>query len=305
MSSETNTSPEKGKLWDWVPVRMITLILLLTAATIVATLVTRLLVPAAPSPAHSWILLKNLVLPILLVWLYGRAAGRLEQCEPTEILLGKGTPLFFLGAVFGMAIIGIYVVALSGIGAAHLGEGTGIPGVVPLLNEVLVPWATAVGEELLFRLILFRLIEEALGTTMAALISALLFGLAHAMNPGGSAGNALYLAVGMGTLLAFAYAATRNVWFPIGLHFGWNFAEGFLFGLPNSGQLDPVRILRTTVSGPAILTGGAFGPEGSLLLCVLALVGTAIFATLTLRLNRWQTLRFSLRRVSAGSPGAH
>jgi membrane protease YdiL (CAAX protease family) len=280
-------------------VRLITLIVLLLATTIVATIVTRLLVPAAPSPGHGWILLKNLLLPITLIWLYGRAVRLLERRDPTEISLQRGTPLFLVGAILGMAIISVYVLLLSGIGAATVTRGAGAQGFVPLLNEVLVPWLTAVGEELLFRLVLFRLAEEALGTGPAALISALLFGLSHAANPGASPASLFFLAAGMGSLLAFAYAATRNVWFPVGLHMGWNFAEGCLFGLPNSGQTDPVEILHTAVSGPAILTGGAFGPEGSLLLFVLTLVVTAALIRLTLRRSQWQSLRLSLRGFSS------
>jgi hypothetical protein len=234
-----------------------------------------------------------------LLWLYGRAVRLLEQRDPGEISLQKGTPLLFLGAILGMATISIYVLALSGIGAATVTRGAGAQGVVSVLNEVLVPWLTAVGEELLFRLVLFRLLEEALGTGVAALLSALFFGLSHAANPGASPGSVFFLAAGMGSLLAFAYAATRNVWFPVGLHMGWNFAEGCLFGLPNSGQTDPVQILHTAVSGPAILTGGAFGPEGSLLLFALTLIGTATLVRLTLRRNQWQSLRFSLRGLSS------
>jgi len=284
-----------SRLRDLVIVRLITFILLLLAATILATIVTRSLVPPAPSPGHGWIVLKNLLLPILLVWLYGRAVRLLEYREPREISLRRGTPLFLLGAVLGMAIIGIYVLTLLAFGAATLTRGAGVHGVVTLLNEVLVPWGTAVGEELLFRLVLFRLAEEAVGTGPAALISALLFGLSHAMNPGASLGSLLYLAAGMGTLLAFGFACTRNAWFPVGLHWGWNFTEGCLFGLPDSGQADPVQLMHTTVSGPGFLTGGAFGPEGSLLLCALALAGTAALARLTLRRNYWQSLRFSMR----------
>jgi uncharacterized protein len=299
MSPEASTALEKRRLCDGVPVRLLALILILLAAIILATLVTRVVVPAAPSPGHRWILLKNLLLPILLVWLYGRAVRLLEQREPEEISLQKGTPLFFLGAAVGMALISLHVLALSGIGAATLTRGAAVHADVSLLNEVLVPGLTAVGEELVYRLVLFRLAEEALGTGLAALISALLFGLSHAVNPGAGPGSLFFLAAGVGTLLAFAYAATRNVWFPVGLHMAWNFAEGCLFGLPNSGLADPVQIIHTTMSGPAILTGGAFGPEGSLPLFVLAFAGTATLAGLTRRSNHWQSLRFSLRGLSS------
>jgi len=298
MSLEANNLPARGKLRNLVPVRLVILILVLLAATVLATIVTRILVPPAPSPGHQWILIKSLLLPILLVWTYGRAVRLLERREPREISLKRGAPLFFLGGVVGIAIIGVYVLVLLGIGAAHLTKGTEAHGALSFLNELLVPWLTAVGEELLFRLVLFRFTEEAMGTGLAVLISALLFGLSHAANPGASPGSLVLLAGGIGVLLTFAFTATRNVWLPIGLHMGWNYAEGCLFGLPNSGQTDPVQIMHTTPSGPAILTGGTFGPEGSLLLFALTLVVTTALLWLTLRRNQWQSLRLSLRAVS-------
>ena len=298
MNSEANHLRAMGRLRNLRVVRLIALILLLLAATILATILTRLLVPPAPSPGHQWILIKNLLLPILLVWLYGRAVGVLERREPSEISLQKGTPLFLLGGILGIVMIGAYVLALWGSGAAHLSKGTDLRGTFPLLNEFLVPWLTAVGEELLFRLILFRITEEIVGTGLATLISALLFGLSHAANPGASPASLLLLAGGMGVLLALAFAATRNVWFPVGLHMGWNLAEGFLFGLPNSGVTDPVQLMRTTTSGPAALTGGAFGPEGSYLLFALTLVAIAVLFRLTLIRNQWRSLRGSMYRQS-------
>lgn len=301
MSTEQGTSRAIARLGNIVFVRLLGLVLLFILTTVLTTAVTRILVPAAPAPAHQWILLKNLLLPMLLVLVYGRAVLRLEHRDPVEISLKKGAPLFLLGSVLGIGIIGVYVLALWGSGAAHFSSGAATHGVLPVLNEFLVPWLTAVGEELLFRLILFRIAEEVVGTGLATLISAVLFGLSHVANPGASPTSLLLLAAGMGVLLAFAFAATRNLWFPVGLHMGWNLAEGFLFGLPNSGQEDPAQILHTTSSGPTTLTGGAFGPEGSYLLFVLTAVVIAVLVRLTLRRIQWRSLRQRKEIVSSFS----
>jgi membrane protease YdiL (CAAX protease family) len=294
LNSEARNLSPVVRLRNVVFVRLIGLSLLLIIATILATIVTRVLVPPAPSARHQCIILKNLLLPIILVWLYGRAVRFLEQREPRETSLRQGTPLFFSGGFLGIVIIGVYVLALRGIGDAHLTGGTSIHGALPALNELLVPWLTAVGEELIFRLVLFRLAEEAVGTGLALLISAFLFGLSHVGNPGANPANLLLLSAGIGVLLALAFAATGNLWFPVGLHMGWNLAEGCIFGLPNSGQRDPVEVMHTTVSGSAGLTGGAFGPEGSILLFALTLVVSTALTWLTLRRNRWQPMRLSL-----------
>jgi membrane protease YdiL (CAAX protease family) len=253
-------------------VRLIVLAFVLFGTTILATIVTRLLVPPAPSPFHQWILLKNLLLPVLLLVVYARAVRLLEHRSAAEVAVGiRGIALALLGVILGIAIIGSYVLVLRGFGAAQVSGGTGLSATLNVLNEFLVPWLTAVGEELLFRAVLFRIAEEMFGTVSAVLISAVLFALAHAANPAANPATLFSLAAGMGVLLAIAFAVTRNVWLPIGLHMGWNLAEGFLFGLPNSGIADPLNVARTTVSGPSMLTGGAFGPEGSLVLLALSL----------------------------------
>ena len=75
-----------------------------------------------------------------------------------------------------------------------------------------------------------------------------------------------------GLFLAYAYIRTRQLWLPIGLHLGWNFFEGSIFGFPVSGQYF-YQVIRQTVSGPDLITGGAFGPEGGLILIPALLLG--------------------------------
>lgn len=278
-------------------VRLIYLVLFLMVTTVLATIATRILVPPAPSPWHQWILAKNLLLPILLVAVYARAVRFVERRKVSEVAIRRGITLFPLGTTLGVAIIGGYVLTLWWSGAAHISRGTELHGLLNILNEILVPWLTAVGEELLFRIVLFRIVEEIAGTGLAVLISATIFGLSHAANPGANPVALFSLSAGMGILLALAFAATRNLWFPVGLHMGWNLAEGFLFGLPNSGITDPLQIVRTTVSGSSALTGGAFGPEGSILLLALSLVVSAVLLSLILRAHQWQSLRFHMRSV--------
>jgi hypothetical protein len=78
-----------------------------------------------------------------------------------------------------------------------------------------------------------------------------------------------------GLFLAYGYLTTKQLWLPIGLHIGWNFFEGVVFGFPVSG-LDIYRLMRTTISGPDLWTGGAFGPEAGLVLLPGLLLGAAL-----------------------------
>ncbi|BCJ37406.1 hypothetical protein Athai_49090 [Actinocatenispora thailandica] len=76
-------------------------------------------------------------------------------------------------------------------------------------------------------------------------------------------------------MLTAAYVATRKLWVPIGLHFGWNYAEAAIFSTEVSGNGGNQGLLDATMHGPALITGGEFGPEGSLY-SILCCVGTAV-----------------------------
>jgi uncharacterized protein len=284
-----------SRLRDLSIVRLLILGLVLAVTTIVATIATRLLVPPAPSPLHQWVLLKNLLLPLLLLAVYARTVRALEHRRAFELAWCPGIALLPAGLIVGIATISGCVLVLLMAGAAHVTSGVASGGLLSLGNEFLVPWLTAVGEELLFRAVLFRISEEMFGTAAAVLISAALFGLSHAANPRANLTALITLALGMGGLLAFAFAATRNLWFPIGLHMGWNIAEGLIYGLPNSGLTDPLQLAHTSITGPSALTGGNFGPEGSVILVVLCMFISAILLWSTLRAHRWTSMRFQPR----------
>jgi membrane protease YdiL (CAAX protease family) len=106
---------------------------------------------------------------------------------------------------------------------------------------------------------------------MALLLTSVLFSLMHGFNPEiGWLGFAnIFLA---GLWLGIARVITGTLWLAIGLHTGWNFFLGSVFGFPVSGIYER-SVLITETDGPAVLTGGAFGPEGGLLATVVLLLG--------------------------------
>jgi hypothetical protein len=93
------------------------------------------------------------------------------------------------------------------------------------------------------------------------------FGLLHLSNPNATPWGVLAIAATAGVLLAAAFVLTRRLWLPIGVHFGVNWAQGPLLGLPVSGT-ERVGLLAGSLEGPAVFTGGEFGLEASLLLVV-------------------------------------
>jgi membrane protease YdiL (CAAX protease family) len=113
------------------------------------------------------------------------------------------------------------------------------------------------------------------GTWIAVIISSAFFGAAHAFNPGATVTSSIAITLEAGVLLAAAYVLTGRLWFPMGLHAGWNSSEGSLYGLSVSGFTAKNALTHGTLTGPVILTGGAFGPEASVVAVILCF-GVAI-----------------------------
>jgi len=138
------------------------------------------------------------------------------------------------------------------------------------LTYVIVGWS----EELLSRGYWLQNISDGLNLFWGVLISSLLFALAHLGNPNWSLLAIVNIAAG-GVFLAFAYLRTRQLWLPIGIHIGWNFFQGPVFGFPVSGT-DSFILINHTVNGPELITGGAFGPEAGLIILPIIALGAAL-----------------------------
>ena len=118
-------------------------------------------------------------------------------------------------------------------------------------------------EELLARGYWLQNLADGLNLFWGVLFSSVLFSLGHLMNPNVSWTAVLGLVLA-GLFLAYGYLRTRQLWLPIGLHIGWNFFEGTIFGFQVSGLTDMPGLIRQTVQGPELVTGGLFGPEAGL-----------------------------------------
>lgn len=140
-------------------------------------------------------------------------------------------------------------------------------------------------EELFFRGILFRWIEEMAGSWAALAVTSILFGFAHAFNPNATLFSSTAIAIEAGILLGGAYMLARNLWLPIGLHAAWNFTQGYLFGIPVSGVAEE-GLVTSRLSGPKLVTGGGFGLEASVIAFVLATAAGFVMIVLAFRRKR-------------------
>ena len=143
-------------------------------------------------------------------------------------------------------------------------------------------WA-ALLEELCFRGYPFEKLVESLGATGAVLALSALFGALHLGNPnaGGLWSFGFWNTLLVGVLFALARLRTGNLWFPFGLHLGWNLFQGSVFGLPVSGLSDFATVITATVHGSHRLTGGGYGPEASATCCVLLILSLPVLWSIT------------------------
>jgi membrane protease YdiL (CAAX protease family) len=197
---------------------------------------------------------------------------RVHELRPRNALLDIAK-----GWLLGTVILVLAAGAMLAAGVIEFSAAT-VPAdlIAPLVVLGLVP---GVSEEIITRGVLFRVVEDGLGTWWALALSALFFGGAHIANPNATLWTSAAIAIEAGLLLGMAYAWTRSLWFVFALHAAWNFTQGALLGIPVSG-MDVHGLVKATPRGAALLSGGEFGAEGSILTVVIC---TGIAAWFTRR----------------------
>jgi membrane protease YdiL (CAAX protease family) len=185
---------------------------------------------------------------------------------------------FWTGAAWGLLSLTTLLIILRIAGAISF-EGIAMHGA--RIVKFGLFWAlyfllVAFYEEFAFRGYLFFACSQAIGFWPAALVSSLLFGLVHRMNPGENWVGAVGAAA-MGLFFSLTLRRTGNLWFAVGMHAAWDWSETFLYNVPDSGFIAPGHLLRTSLDGSSWLTGGSVGPEASVLLFVLVAVLSILF----------------------------
>ncbi len=224
---------------------------------------------------------------VIALWVVGRFIERRtpQQYGLAAPTIARGVRDVVAGASAGAGLMWLIIAVFAAAGWYHVLS-------VSELRTTLGPFALALAgfflsalfEEILFRAVLYRITEESLGTYIAIGLSAAFFGLIHSGNPNATVTSSVFIALEAGVLLAAAYALTRNVWLVTGLHWAWNVAQGMVFGAPVSGFTNLPRLVNAQLTGPALWTGGAFGPEAGLVACLVATAaGGALLAYLVRR----------------------
>jgi membrane protease YdiL (CAAX protease family) len=151
-----------------------------------------------------------------------------------------------------------------------------------LFIDLLVLLVASLAEEVAFRGYPFQRLIEAIGPTLATIISSLAFASVHLLNPGASR-TSFIITVFSSWLLSVAYLRTRALWVCWGWHFAWNASMCLLFGLPVSGITQFSPVVQSNTVGPAWITGGDYGPEASVVTALVLLIGIFIVYRTTRR----------------------
>ncbi len=189
-----------------------------------------------------------------------------ERRAASELALpGMGRELG-IGLIIGAGLYAACELILMALGIYRINGLNPLSFMVPAIAMAL---STGIFEELLFRGVLFRSVETWFGSWAALVVSSLVFGLTHLINPHGTLEGALFIAVEAGILLAAAFMLTRRLWLSMGFHVAWNYTQSAIFSGIVSGNEASQGLVRSTIRGPDLLTGGSFGVESSVLALLL------------------------------------
>ena len=210
-------------------------------------------------------------------------AHLVEQRPISELALpGMGRELG-TGMLIGFGLYTACVLILIGLGIYRV-EGLNPLGF--MVPAIAMAVSSAVYEELLFRGVVFGSVEAWFGSWAALVVSSLVFGLTHLVNPEGTVEGALFIAVEAGILLAAAYMLTRRLWVSMGFHAAWNYTQSAIFSGIVSGNEASQGLIRSAVQGPELLTGGKFGLESSVLALVLCTTTGVVMLVMAVRRGR-------------------
>ncbi len=215
------------------------------------------------------------LLAALLTFLaYRFFAHRIEKRSLTELTTNGALRETGQGVLLGAGLVAGTFLLLGVAGVYQLNgiNQVGLTLLWPLAEMILVGMA----EEMVFRGVVFRITENAIGSRWAIAISALLFGLVHVPNDGGLSIVPIAGVIAYGVLQAAIYMCTRRLWLCIGGHVAWNYCVGQIFSSTVSGHSPEVGLLRGQLSGNTLLTGGQFGVEGSVI-TLLLICATAVY----------------------------
>jgi membrane protease YdiL (CAAX protease family) len=213
---------------------------------------------------------------LALSWIFVRFV---DHCDFSTLgltlQLGWGRELS-IGLAFGTALQLIVLAILAATRSIHYSAAAAYnfhfwkQAVASLLLFAIA----ATVEELSFRGYALKWLIWSIGAPAALVLSSILFGAGHLLNPGATFFSTVNTALA-GLMLAIPYVRTRSMWMQIGVHWSWNLVLATIVSLPVSGLNFGPHLFITEDSGPHWLTGGTYGPEGGAVVTIVCVAGIA------------------------------
>jgi membrane protease YdiL (CAAX protease family) len=257
--------------WKSALGRMVLAILLVGGLVAVAQLAVKALksVLSLGGAAPAIYYLAYLIVSVLVAYFVYRAYVHLvEKRNVTELSRTGATKELATGVLVGFGLVSVSIGLLWLLGDYRV---TGLGGWTAIFILLASNGAGAFVEEIMLRGVVFRISEEKLGTWIAIIISAVLFALLHLASANATITSVIVVGLEGGVLLSAAYVLTRRLWLAIGIHFAWDFSQDFIFGVSRGTE----GFVRGQITGPALLSGGSAGFDGSVLALTLCLVVSA------------------------------
>jgi membrane protease YdiL (CAAX protease family) len=220
------------------------------------------------------------VVAVFFVLLATWIVSRMEKRPLSDYGIPMGQALgmrFWEGSVWGFAMLSAILLVLRASGYFRM-DSVALTG--SAVFRFALAWAVTFlavswSEEFAFRGYWLFSFSRRMGFWRGALLISVVFGAAHLPNPGENALGILQV-IEFGLLMCLTLRRTGNLWFAVGFHGAWDWAETYFYGTPNSGLLGAGRFLNSSVQGPTWLTGGSAGPEGSVLTLLTLVLGALL-----------------------------
>lgn len=272
----------KQKTFNSPITKIILALLTFMAVVIISQQIAVKLLALTPLEKDYRNLLKGLFVSALCIFSYVLFFKKYDKRTITEFSI-KGLPKnLILGTFIGFTLQSLTILVI------YLNGSYSVVNINPI-SFILIPFTimftVAIIEEILMRGIIFRIVEEKLGTYISLTISSVLFGIFHLANPHGTLISAICITMA-GFMLGAAFIYSRNLWFPIALHFAWNFTQSGIYGAITSGNEKTNSLLNAKIQGPEFITGGEFGPEGSIQAILFCAIGAFVLLALSRKENK-------------------
>lgn len=214
------------------------------------------------------------VFAILVVILYINLYRWYENRKVSELSAAKIPGSLLGGILLGTALASLIILVQH---LAHVYDISTTRPFGPVLPDSWNTFVNAAVAEILIIGIVFRISEDWLGSYLALAILVVLFFILHITAPGATPISAFAVSMHAAFLLGPAFIFTRSLWFPIFIHFAWDFSFAAIYGASINGYTMEHSLFQSRIEGSDLLTGGYFGPQGSVQAALLCLIAGMIF----------------------------